>query len=209
MTRLPTSLSESSRKVLAQLRHRPMTVEELASALRLTSNAVRNQLRRLEQGRLIERKGVRSGVSKPSVLYSVTLAGQIQFSTLYLPVLIEFLQVAEGQCSGKQLTGFMRETGKSLSRHYPKPSGALNSRVAEGARLLRSFGGLTEVEKSNGSLILRSRACPLAALTAENSAACRVIEGLLAEYVSATVRTCCDTANEPRCCFSVNRRATR
>ena len=209
MTRLQTRLTEPSRKVLAQLRHRPMTVEELATALHLTSNAVRNQLHRLEEARLIERKGRRSGVSKPSVLYSVTVAGQIQFSTLYLPVLAEFLEVAEGQCSGKQLIGFMRQTGKSLARRYPKPSGALNSRVADGARLLRSFGGLTQVETSNGSVILRSKACPLAALTTENNAACRVLEGLLAEYLSATVRTCCDTANEPRCCFSVTRRASR
>jgi DeoR family suf operon transcriptional repressor len=182
-----------------------MTVEELAGALRLTSNAIRNQLRVLEQARLVERRGSRPGVSKPSALYTITLAGQTQFSTLYLPVLGEFLNVAEGQCSGKQLVGFMRQTGKSLARHYPQPSGALSSRVAEAARLIHSFGGLMEVERSGGSLILRSKACPLAALTAENSAACRVIEGLLAEFVSAPVQTCCDVGGEPRCCFVVRR----
>jgi len=182
-----------------------MTVEELAGGLRLTSNAVRNQLRILEQARFVERRGSRAGVSKPSAIYTITLAGQTQFSTLYLPVLAEFLNVAEGQCAGKQLVRFMRQTGKSLARHYPQPSGALTSRVAEAARLIRSFGGLMEVEKSEGSLILRSKACPLAALTAENSAACRVIEGLLAEYVSAPVQTCCDVGDEPRCCFVVSR----
>ena len=186
-----------------------MTVEELAAALRLTSNAVRNQLRTLEEGMLVERKGRRTGVSKPAVLYSITLAGQIQFSTLYLPVLTEFLQVAEGQCAGKQLLTFMRQTGRSLAKRYPKPSGALNSRVADAARLLRSFGGLTVVEKRDGSLIVSSKACPLAALTAENSAACRVIEGLLSEYVSASVQTCCDTADDPRCCFSIQLNGSR
>lgn len=181
-----------------------MTVAELANALRLTSNAVRNQLRSLEEGRLVERSGTRRGVSKPAVVYTITLAGQVQFSSLYLPVLTEFLQVAEGQCAGKQLTSFMRQTGKSLAKHYPKPSGALNSRVGEAARLVRGFGGLMDVEKSDGSYILRSKACPLAALTAENSAACRVIEGLLAEYLSASVRTCCDLGDVPQCCFSVH-----
>lgn len=203
MTRLPTRLSEPSRKVLAQLRHRPMTVEELGNVLRLTSNAVRNQLRSLEEGRLVERSGTRPGVSKPAVLYSITLAGQIQFSSLYLPVLTEFLQVAEGQCAGKQLATFMRQTGKSLAGRYPKPSGVLNSRVSEAARLIRGFGGLMEIEKHDGSFILRGKACPLAALTAGNSAACKIIEGLLAEYVSASVRTCCDVDDVPRCCFSV------
>jgi predicted ArsR family transcriptional regulator len=180
-----------------------MTVEELARALRLTNNAVRNQLRKLESATLVEQRGSRPGVSKPSALYSITLGGQVLFSTLYLPVLSEFLQVAEGQCAGKQLTSFMVSTGKSLARNYPKPSGALRERVHEAALLLRRFGGLTEVHKQNGSLVLRSKACPLAALTAENTTACRVIEGLLKEYVSAPARTCCETNPHPRCCFVI------
>ena len=203
MTRLLSGLSEASRKVLDQLRHRPMTVDELADALRLTNNAVRNQLRILESGGFVERKGSRPSASKPSARYTITLAGQIQFSTLYLPVLTEFLQVAESHCEGKQLVTFMRQTGKSLARRYPKPSGPLSSRVADAARLIRSFGGLMDVEKHGGSLMLRSKACPLAALTAENGAACRVIEGLLTQYVSASVRTCCDAGVDPRCCFTV------
>ena len=97
MTTSLTRLSEPARRVLSQLRHRRMTVEELAKALRLTANAVRNQLRKLEAAHLVVRSGSRPGVSKPSSLYSITLEGQVQFSTLYLPVLTEFLEVAEGQ----------------------------------------------------------------------------------------------------------------
>jgi len=180
-----------------------MTVEELAKGLRLTPNAVRNQLRKLEDANFVVRSGSRPGTSKPSTLYSITLEGQIQFSTLYLPVLTEFLEVAEGQCSGKQLKGFMRDTGKSLARRYPKPSGPLKDRANAGARLLKGFGGIIEVQGRDGSIVLRSSGCPLAALTAQNSAACRVIEGLLTEYLSASVSTCCDVTAEPRCCFEL------
>ena len=180
-----------------------MTVDELARALRLTSNAVRNQLRKLEESRLVARAGTRQGTSKPSVLYAITLEGQVQFSSLYLPVLTEFLEVAEGQCSAKQLVSFMTDTGKSLGKRYPRPSGSLRNRVAAAARLLRGFGGLIEVRTADGGLVLRSSGCPLAALTSENSAACRVIEGLLTEYLAAPVTTCCDLTPEPRCCFEV------
>jgi predicted ArsR family transcriptional regulator len=180
-----------------------MTVDELARPLRLTNNAVRNHLRKLEEAGLVVRSGTRPGASKPSILYAITLEGQVQFSTLYLPVLTEFLQVAEGQCSGKQLLSFMTDTGRSLARRYPKPSGNLRDRVAAAARLLRGFGALTEVRSTDGKFVLRSNACPLAALTSENSAACRVIEGLLAEHLSASVTTCCDLSPEPRCCFEV------
>ena len=180
-----------------------MTVEELAKGLRLTANAVRNQLRKLEAANLVVRSGSRPGVSKPSSLYSITLEGQVQFSTLYLSVLTEFLEVAEGQCSGKQLVCFISDTGKSLAKRYPKPTGTLKDRVNAAARLLKGFGGIMEVQTRNGTMVLRSSGCPLAALTSENTAACRVIEGLLGEYLSARVVTCCDLTAEPQCCFEI------
>ena len=84
-----------ARKVLAELRHGPRTVEQISTSLRLTPNAVRNQLRKLQEAELAVRSGARPGTSKPSALYAITLEGQIQFSTLYLPVLTHFLRVAE------------------------------------------------------------------------------------------------------------------
>ena len=190
-------------KVLSRLRHGAMTVEELAKALRLTDNAVRNQLRKLQEANFVARAGKRPGASKPSTLYAISLEGQIQFSTLYLPVLTQFLGVAEGRCSGTQLDSFMIDTGKSLASRYPKSSGGLKHRVQAATRLLRSFGGVTEVRKRDGALVIRSRSCPLAALTSKNAAACKVLEGLLAEYLTARVDICCNLEEEPECCFEV------
>lgn len=192
-------------KVLARLRHGAMTVEELAKALRLTDNAVRNQLRKLQEANLVARAGKRPGASKPSMLYSITLEGHIKFSTLYLPVLTQFLGVAEGRCSGTQLDSFMIDTGKALANRYPKPSGGLKQRVNAARRLLKSFGGVAEVSTHDGAHIIRSRSCPLAALTSQNAAACKVLEGLLAEYLTARVTICCNLEEEPLCCFEVRK----
>src|SRR6266513_5801014 len=189
MTTSLIRLSGPARSVVSQLRHHPMTVEELARSLHLTSNAVRNQLSKLLEANFVAPSGSRPGVSKPARLYSITLEGQVQFSTLYLPVLTEFLEVAEDQCSGKQLVAFMSDTGKSLAKRYPKPSGSFKDRVNAAGRLLKSFGGIIQVRARNGSLVLRSSGCPLAALTSKNAAACSVIEGLLADYLSASVVT--------------------
>ena len=197
-------LNGAAGKVLSLLRHGAMTVEELAKGLRLTDNAVRNQLRKLQEANLVNAAGKRPGASKPSTLYAITLEGQIQFSTLYLPVLTQFLAVAEGQCSGKQLDSFMLETGKSLASRYPKPSGRVKRRVHAAARLLRSFGGVAEVATRDGILTIRSRACPLAALTSENPAACRVLEGFLEAQIGARVTVCCGRKPEPQCCFEVS-----
>jgi predicted ArsR family transcriptional regulator len=191
-------------KVLSELRHGSRTVEELAKALRVTGNAVRNQLRKLLAENLVSRTGARPGTSKPSTLYAITVQGQIQFSTLYLPVLTQFLRVAEGKCSGTQLESFMTKTGKSLANRYPRPTGALKHRAHAAARLLKSFGGIAEVRTRDGTLVIRSLSCPLAALTSEHPAACNVLEGLLAEYIGACVRSCCSLTEEPRCCFELN-----
>lgn len=199
----PIRLSEPARKVLSQLRHRPMTIDELAAGLNLTANAVRNQIRKLQEANFVVRSGRRPGTSKPATLYSITIEGQVQFSTLYLPVLTEFLDVAEQKCSRKQLRDFMSDTGKSLSTRFPRPTGPLTDRVNAAARLLKGFGGIVDVHARDGALVLRASGCPLAALTAENTAACRVIEGLLAEYLSASVDTCCDVTSAPHCCFEI------
>jgi predicted ArsR family transcriptional regulator len=198
-------LSESARRVLGQLRPHPMTVEELANALRITDNAVRNQLRKLEEANFVIRRGSRPGTSKPSMLYAITLEGQVQFSTIYLPVLTEFLRVAEGRCSGDQLLSFMTETGKALAKRYQHPPGGVKERVNAAVRLLKGFGGIAEVKAQNGTLTIRSVGCPLAALTSENAAACRVLEGFFAEYIAAPVKSCCEIGSEPRCCFEIQR----
>lgn len=150
----------------------------------------------------------RSGqVAKPGCSDSPrpSASPRFQFSTVYLPVLTQFLRVAEGRCAGKQLSSFMTATGRSLARRYPRPGGRLDNRVHAAARLVRSFGGLTDVRATDGILVIRSKACPLAALTSEHPAACKVLEALLAEYVSARVKTCCRRDEEPQCCFEISR----
>lgn len=190
-------------RVLNQLRHRQMTVEELARALGLTNNAIRNQLRKLLEMGFAERVGSRPGASKPSAVYGITLDGQVQFSTLYLPVLTRFLKVAERRCAGAQLETLMSETGALLANTFPKPSGVIAKRVNAAAKVFAGFGGMSQVTTRNGNLVLRSAACPLAALTAQHKAACNVLEGFLTEFLAAPVTVCCEVETEPRCCFEI------
>lgn len=202
-------LNSPAGRVLAHFRRGPMTVEELARVMRITPNAVRNQLSKLLASNLIVRTGKRPGVSKPSSVYAITLEGQTQFSTIYLPVLTQFFRVAEAKSSPRQLDSFMTETGRQLANRYPRPAGDLKARVHSAARLLKSIGGIPEVRMRNGTLIIRSLGCPLSALTSENEAACKVIEGLISEHIGAPARTCCVRDADPRCCFEIDRQQER
>ena len=183
-----------------------MTVEELATAMRITPNAVRNQLVKLQEANLVTRSGTRPGVSKPSAVYSITLEGQVQFSTIYVPLLIHFLRTTERESSERELISFMRDTGKSLATRYPKPAGTPRERVNAAARLIGGFGGLPTVRVRNGALVIESLSCPLAALTSENAAACRILEGFIGEYVGSKAHMCCIREPSPSCCFEIEKR---
>jgi len=202
-------LNSPAGRVLAHLRHGPMTVEELARAMRITANAVRNQLSKLQASNLVVQTGTRPGVSKPSAVYAITLEGQTQFSTVYLPVLTQFFRVTEAKSSPRQLNSFMTETGRQLAHRYPLPTGDLKARVQSAARLLKTIGGIPEVRSRNGTLVIQSLGCPLSALTLENEAACKVIEGLISEHIGAPAKTCCVRDTGPRCCFEIDRRQER
>jgi predicted ArsR family transcriptional regulator len=190
-------------KVLGQLRDGPKTIDEIADALRLTPNAVRNQLRKLVASNLAEASGKKRGVSKPSVLYSITVDGEIQFSTLYLPVLSQFLRVAASECTGKQLGTLMSETGRLLGTRYPKPSGSTRKRAKAAAALIGQFGGVPIVHSQNGTVIVRSAGCPLSVLTSEHPAACRILQSLIHEFVDRPTKICCVHGRDPRCCFEI------
>lgn len=202
-------LNSPAGRVLAHLRHGARTVEELARAMRITPNAVRNQLSKLQASNLVVRTGTRPGVSKPSTVYAITLEGQTQFSTIYLPVLTQFFRVTEAKSSPRQLDSFMTETGAQLAQRYPRPTGDLKARVHSAARLLKLIGGIPEVRVRNGTLVIKSLGCPLSALSSENKAACKVIEGLISEHIGAPARTCCARETDPRCCFEIDRQPQR
>jgi predicted ArsR family transcriptional regulator len=196
-------LDPAASTVLWELRSRANTVDSIAEALELTPNAVRNQLQKLEKLGFIRRAGKRATSSKPAVLYEITIEGQGQFSKLYLPVLSQFIEVAEERCQGTQLGEMMEDTGAQLANRYVAPTGSLKTRVESAARLLCSLGGLAESVRVRDGYLLQSGGCPLAALTAHETAACSILRAFLQRYLGARVAVCCETGPAPRCCFKV------
>jgi predicted ArsR family transcriptional regulator len=75
--------------VVALLRRGRRSVEELATALGLTDNAVRAQLTTLERDGLVNAAGVRrpGTAGKPATLYEVAPGAEVLFSNAYAPAL--------------------------------------------------------------------------------------------------------------------------
>src|ERR1051325_5897817 len=145
-------LMESTRgKILDLLRAKDQTVNELAAALRLTDNAVRDHLLSLERDALVHRSGTQPGVRKPHATYALTPEAEQIFPKSYGVLLDLILIVISKQLSPKELRGAMREVGKRVAdSHLLEVKGkSRNKRIEAALRILKDLGGSATFEKSD------------------------------------------------------------
>lgn len=188
---------------MALLRQEPMTVEDLAKAMGLTGNAVRQQLAGLERDGLVGQGEARRGVSKPARTYVLTAEAELLLSRAYAPVLTQLLHVLDERLEPAEFDALMRDVGRRLLADHPRPTGGLRHRAEAASALLNELGGQSRVEQRNGGLFIRGYGCPLSAATQRHPEACNAVESLLAEFAGIPVAKCCDAEDRLRCCFEV------
>jgi predicted ArsR family transcriptional regulator len=188
-----------------------MTVDELASAIGVTDNAVRLHLTALERDGLVRAEGVRreGSVGKPATFYAVTPDAQVAFSKAYEPVLSTLLVSLAGRLSGRELTELLRDVGRQLASSATSNKETLEQRVEAAAALLESLGAETDVERAAGGYVVRGFACPLSRSVAQCPPLCAAVEELVAGVTRAKVQERCDRSGLPRCSFLVTPRGTR
>lgn len=197
---------ETSRgRIVGLLRGEPMTIDELASKLQITSNAVRAQIAPMERDGLVERVASR-GTTRPAHVYGLTLDAQKLLSRAYIPFLTQLVRVFTNALPAADVERFMREAGRALAEELavvPDPAETVQSRVERASELLnRELGAITRVEDGDRYRI-RGAGCPLAAITGKHPAVCLAIEGLVTQAVGVRAHECCDRDGPPRCCFEI------
>ncbi len=200
-------LDSTRGRVVALLRRGRATVEELARALGLTSNAIRSHLATLERDGLVRADGVRRGpgAGKPAVVYELHPEAEPLLSRAYPPVLTAVLDVIVAELPADQAAALLRQVGRRLAATSGAAGagGGLSERVRAAAALLTSLGGEVEVVEEGDTLRLRGWACPLSATVARRPELCGAVESLVSEVSGAPARQCCDHAGRPRCGFTV------
>jgi predicted ArsR family transcriptional regulator len=207
--RRDTSRQDATRvRLLALLREGTWTVDDLATRLELTDNAVRFHLTSLEDAGTVRKDGVlrKEGAGKPADLYTLTPEAEESFSRAYAPVLAVLLAELRETMSTTQLVAFLRRAGTRLAKGLPRSSGSLSHRVAGAAELLNALGGVTAVEKSGNTYQIIGRACPLSRAVEADHCVCAAVTALVAEVVDADVAERCDRSGRPRCHFEISSR---
>jgi len=194
-------------RIIAIIRRGHATVDDIATELELTGNAVRAQLANLERDDVIRVAGTRRGVTRPAQTYELTPQVEQLLSRAYVPMLTELVGVlAETQSEG-QFDAIMRETCRRLARDLTgtPAGGPLRDRAETASQLMnRELGAAVHVEQENGGFVIRGNGCPLAAISGKHPGVCRAVESLLAEVTRADVRECCERKERPRCCFHLS-----
>jgi DeoR family suf operon transcriptional repressor len=194
-------------QILTLIRRGRQTVEELAAALELTDNAVRNHLATLERDALIQRAGVRrsAGAGKPALLYQPHPDAEDLFSRAYPSVLTTVIESLVRACPPDQIDEVLRDAGRRLAQQAGgRASGSLENRVRAAVAVLTALGGDVGVTREEGALRIRGSGCPLSATVSKQPELCRAVETLVAEVTGAKTRTCCEHGERPRCCFAID-----
>ena len=195
-------------RVLALLREGKWTVEDLATHLGLTDNAVRFHLSTLESAGTVSKEGVlrKTGAGKPADLYALTRDAEESFSRAYAPVLAACVAELRETMSTTQLVAFLKRAGRRLAKGVSHPSGSLSHRVAGAAELLNALGGVTTVEKTGSTFHIIGRACPLSRAVEADHCICAAVTAMVAEVADADVAERCDRSGRPRCHFEISTR---
>jgi predicted ArsR family transcriptional regulator len=190
-------------QLITLLRRSSRTVDELAKALDLSDNAVRAHLATLERDGIVQQRGMRRGSGKPASVYGLAPEAEHLFPNAYGPLLQHVVDLLSERMPPDEVETLLCEAGRRIAAGWSVPSGDVHVRLEAAVEVLNELGGMAELEGSDGHYWIRGYSCPLAAVVPGHPAVCRLAETLLTELVGVPVREHCETAEIPRCRFTV------
>jgi predicted ArsR family transcriptional regulator len=193
-------------RVLDRLRHAPQTVDQLATSLGVTGNAIRPHLASLERDGLVRRGDPRPTTRRPSHTYRLAPGVETLFCQAYVPFLDQLLDVLGATVEPRRVERAMRAVGRTLAPSHPSRS--LAARVEAAARMLDDMGGVTEVKtRRNGEVTyeIHGSSCPFDSIVRSHPVVCLAVESLVAQMTRAKGRQSCRrVADKPHCVIEVS-----
>jgi predicted ArsR family transcriptional regulator len=198
------SLRGTRGEIIDLLRRSDMTANEIAARLQLTHNSVRSHLAALEREGLVRAGGFRRSGRRPATVYALAPQAEAVVSSAYVPFVAHLVRVLQEKLPQTKLDEVMHTVGRGLASDWPRARGDLAQRVQAASQLLTELGASNEAEPLDGGFVIRGYGCALARAVHGRPEVCRAMASLLAEFVEAPVRECCDRSGErPRCCFEI------
>jgi predicted ArsR family transcriptional regulator len=183
------------------------TIDELASSLGITKNAVRAQIALLEREGMVEVQGEQKGKRRPAAVYGLCAGMDTPFSRAYPAVLSGVVSTLAEQLKPKQLEDVLRETGRKIAGIVPPLTGNARERVSGAVRFLGTLGSIAEVIEEDGKLVIKGHGCPISKAVQADGRSCLALESLLSRLTGLAVRERCDHGARPGCRFEIEQPA--
>jgi predicted ArsR family transcriptional regulator len=193
----------SRERIIKLLLREQKTVDDLASSLGVTKNAVRAQIALLEREGMVEAQGEQKGTRRPAAIYGLSAGTDTHFSKAYPEVLSGVVSTLADQLRPKQLEDILRETGRRIADALPPLTGNPRERVEGAVKFLGTLGSIAEVMEEDGKLVIKGYGCPISKAVQADGRSCLAMESLLARLTGLTVQERCDHGARPGCRFEV------
>jgi len=187
------------------------TVEEMGTALGVTTTAVRQHLTLLEKDGLVSSRLLRKGMGRPCRFYSLTERGDELFPKGYHSLALDLLDEIRLLDGEAKVDLILRHRAQRLAMAYAhRVAGKdLRGRVEEMARILSENGALAEFEECNGALCLREHNCLLYKVAIRYPQICASELWMLSTVLNAEVKARqCFVKGDPLCLYEIRERAS-
>ena len=197
------------RAILIRLRQDgPSSPDELARRIGASRTGILQQLRALEDARLVRHEPQRHGVGRPRHVYDVTPDAQELFPTNYEGLAAGLLDaigaVGGGDLIEQVFAARRRQIGARIRRELDERVGhdaPLEDRVRELALIQDDLGYLCEAGSlADGSFRLREHNCAILGVARGTTAACEAELDLFRDVLGANVVRESHIASGDRCC---------
>jgi predicted ArsR family transcriptional regulator len=179
------------------------TVDEMGTALGVTTTAVRQHLTLLEKDGLISSRLLRKGMGRPSRLYGLTDRGDEMFPKGYHSLAADILDEIRSLDGDAKVETILHNRAQRHAQGIAHRliGKDLRSRVEEMVRILNEVGALAEFEEKDGVFFVREHNCLMYKVATRYPQLCDSEMWLLAQVLDVDVVTRQCFAKGDSACF--------
>ena len=190
----------------------PQTAAHLATALKITGEAVRQQLLRLSEEGLVSATAEPRGIGRPSQIYRLTPTAQKRFPDTHAELAVQILDSIKDVLGERALTRLIEaRTSESLARYREalRRQPSLEKKIKKLTQLRAAEGYMAVWHRENDGYLLVENHCPICAAAASCLGFCRSELEIFREVLGSEVlveRTEHLLAGGRRCAYLITRR---
>jgi predicted ArsR family transcriptional regulator len=186
------SVKPASDRLLMELKMRgPQSSAVLGGALRITGEAARQQLLRLEEQGLVVSRSQARGVGRPVAIWHLTPAAEARFPDAHAQLTVDLIRSIRqelGQEAVDRVIGARERDTRAAYREAMHDAATLPERVARLAEIRSTEGYMAEwSDVGDGSYVLAENHCPICAAAATCQEFCRAELNVFRDVLGADV----------------------